>query len=193
MVKMMMTVVLIYALCWLPLHTITLLGDMHPDIYGFSYIQVIWCACHWLAMSNSCYNPMVYCWMNSKYRNGFRYVLRYCPCIKYKEDNHGPYYVRRANTYVSTVRSSLKDKKGVVSGISPPSSRTDNRLSPVSLTSPNKRESIPLNNLANGMNKGRWKGSGRSYPRNGENLYGAGENCVAESEPLTCTLDADET
>jgi len=33
MVKMMITVVIIYALCWLPLHTITLVGDSHPGIW----------------------------------------------------------------------------------------------------------------------------------------------------------------
>ncbi len=40
MVKMMITVVIIYALCWLPLHTITLVGDRHPDIWLFPHIQV---------------------------------------------------------------------------------------------------------------------------------------------------------
>ncbi len=40
MVKMMITVVIIYALCWLPLHTITLVGDTHPGFWSFPYIQV---------------------------------------------------------------------------------------------------------------------------------------------------------
>ena len=40
MVKMMITVVIIYALCWLPLHTITLVGDRHESIWQVEYIQV---------------------------------------------------------------------------------------------------------------------------------------------------------
>ena len=83
MVKMMITVVVIYAICWLPLHTITLVGDSYDEVYSYPYIHVIWTACHWLAMSNSCYNPIVYCWMNSRYRNGFQ----------------------RLHTYVTTMRS----------------------------------------------------------------------------------------
>ncbi|KAI0208585.1 Tachykinin-like peptides receptor 99D, partial [Lamellibrachia satsuma] len=79
---MMITVVIIYAMCWLPLHTITLVGDAHPNIWTYRYIQIVWISCHWLAMSNCCYNPMVYCWMNSRFRNGFKYALRACPCVR---------------------------------------------------------------------------------------------------------------
>ena len=188
---MMMTVVLIYAMCWLPLHTVTLLGDMHQGIYDYKYIQVVWCACHWLAMSNSCYNPMVYCWMNSKYRNGFRYVLRFCPCIQYKEEHHKPSHVKRANTYISTVRSSIKDKKSSV-GLQPQLMQTYDSPSPMISDGPGGRENIPLNNLANGMNKGRW--GSRQYARNGESVYGRGSDLGgAEREPLTCTMDVEDT
>lgn len=78
---MMITVVVIYALCWLPLHCITLVGDAHPSVWQFPYIQTVWIACHWLAMSNCCYNPIVYFWMNAKFRQGFRTALLCCPCV----------------------------------------------------------------------------------------------------------------
>ena len=72
MVKMMVTVVVIYALCWLPLHTVTLAGDTNPAIWYYRHIEVIWIASHWLAMSNCCYNPFVYFWMSSNFRSAFR-------------------------------------------------------------------------------------------------------------------------
>ena len=81
MVRMMLTVVIIYALCWLPLHTVTIIGDRKPDIWEFRHIRVIWIGCHWLAMSSCCYNPFVYCWMNSTFRHGFSYVYRCFPCV----------------------------------------------------------------------------------------------------------------
>jgi len=48
----------------------------------FRYIQPVWIACHWLAMSNCCYNPIVYCWMNDRFRTGFQYAFRCCPCVR---------------------------------------------------------------------------------------------------------------
>ena len=69
---MMVTVVVIYALCWLPLHTVTLAGDTNPAVWTYRHIQVVWIASHWLAMSNCCYNPFVYFWMSSNFRAAFR-------------------------------------------------------------------------------------------------------------------------
>jgi len=34
----MITVALIYAICWLPLHSITLIGDTHYEIWTYRYI-----------------------------------------------------------------------------------------------------------------------------------------------------------
>ena len=97
MVKMMITVVIIYMLCWLPLHTITLIGDADPSIYSYKYIQPMWAVCHWLAMSNCCYNPMVYCWMSSKFRAGFKYVFRGLPCVSVDGTKDGVKFNSYAN------------------------------------------------------------------------------------------------
>ncbi|XP_054166956.1 RYamide receptor-like [Oppia nitens] len=68
MIKMMMLCVLSYALCWLPLNTITLIGDQMPDIWTHRYIILIWICSHWLAMSHSSYNPIIIFTMNAKFR-----------------------------------------------------------------------------------------------------------------------------
>ena len=153
MVKMMIIVVIIYALCWLPLHTITLVGDSYETIYSYLYIHIIWTACHWLAMSNSCYNPIVYCWMNSKYRQGFRYALRFCPGINYSAQEHSPERFQRLHTYVTTMRSTVNSDRGSSkkgNQVESPYSQRHSRSSGFSTT-----EQISLENVENCFTNGR--------------------------------------
>ncbi|KAF4525103.1 hypothetical protein B566_EDAN006325 [Ephemera danica] len=65
-VKMMMVVVLIFVVCWLPFHVYFILTSHLPEITNWTYIQEVYLAIYWLAMSNSMYNPIIYCWMNSR-------------------------------------------------------------------------------------------------------------------------------
>jgi len=75
--------VVIYALCWLPLHCVTVIGDLQPTIWNFDGIQLVWIACHWLAVSSCCWNPVIYYWTNDTLRAGFTYALStWCPCVR---------------------------------------------------------------------------------------------------------------
>lgn len=75
---MMATVVVFYAMCWLPFHVITLVGDHDHTIYDKTFMPSIWVFSHWLAMSNSCYNPMIYIWLSPKFRAGLQLAVRKC-------------------------------------------------------------------------------------------------------------------
>ncbi|XP_012373202.2 probable G-protein coupled receptor 83 [Octodon degus] len=62
--KMLLTVVLAYTVSWLPLNLYlvllsTELISSHNDLYFFL---------HWLAISSSCYNPYIYCWLSDSFR-----------------------------------------------------------------------------------------------------------------------------
>ncbi|KAK7113036.1 hypothetical protein V1264_012397 [Littorina saxatilis] len=78
---MMMTVVGIYSTCWLPLHTITILGDTNPFIWHNPGIRYVWLSAHWLAMSSCMYNPLIYWWMSERFRGGYKFLLK---SIKYQ-------------------------------------------------------------------------------------------------------------
>ena len=87
MVKMMIVMVITYAVCWLPLHTIQITEHAMPRqdreaLYNFPYYQLLWASSHWLAMSYACYNPMVYFWMNKRFRAGFKAMLFFCTHCK---------------------------------------------------------------------------------------------------------------
>ncbi|XP_019644607.1 PREDICTED: neuropeptide FF receptor 2-like [Branchiostoma belcheri] len=69
-VKMLVVVVVLFFVCWLPLHLITLIGDWsdpyasHAEVV-FVYLYPI---AHWLAYFNSCMNPVVYGYYNKNFR-----------------------------------------------------------------------------------------------------------------------------
>lgn len=65
-VKMMIVVVTIFAICWLPYHIYFIVTSHMPELTKSPYIQDVYLAFYWLAMSNSMHNPIVYCWMNSR-------------------------------------------------------------------------------------------------------------------------------
>lgn len=77
---MMIVVVIIYTICWLPIHVITIAGDINKTFYNIPGMHILWTFAHWLSMSNCMYNPFIYCWMNDKFRNGFLKVLRCFTC-----------------------------------------------------------------------------------------------------------------
>ncbi|VDM62018.1 unnamed protein product [Angiostrongylus costaricensis] len=60
LMNMLMIVVACFSLCWFPLETYLLLNEVRPEINGWKYINVLFFCSHWLAMSNSCLNPIIY-------------------------------------------------------------------------------------------------------------------------------------
>ncbi|XP_077999602.1 tachykinin-like peptides receptor 99D [Glandiceps talaboti] len=85
-VKMMIVVVILFALCWLPVHVYYLLGRHHHQIYQFIHIQHIYMFMFWISMSNSMYNPFIYCWLNDRFRKGFKKALRFLPGVRWKPE-----------------------------------------------------------------------------------------------------------
>lgn len=104
----MMAMIVIYALCWLPLHCVTVLGDLHPSIWNFDDIQLVWIVCHWLAVSSCCWNPIVYYWTNDTLRAGFMYAVGvWCPCVHRAAD--APTVCRRQVVYRCPLRDGDKE------------------------------------------------------------------------------------
>ncbi|XP_013411110.1 tachykinin-like peptides receptor 99D isoform X2 [Lingula anatina] len=85
-VKMLIVVVLLFAVCWLPYHVFFLLQFEHDHIFHYDGIQYIWLVVFWVAMSNTMFNPIVYVWMNKRFRCGFKSFFRWLPCVHYGRD-----------------------------------------------------------------------------------------------------------
>lgn len=78
---MLVIVVSLFGVCWLPLHVFTLIMDFNPELNNEDQMQAsntgaaVYTAVHWLAMSNSFVNPIIYGFLNDSFRVGARPLL----------------------------------------------------------------------------------------------------------------------
>ncbi|XP_046986120.1 tachykinin-like peptides receptor 99D [Schistocerca americana] len=80
-VKMMIVVVIIFVVCWLPTHIYFIVLSYVPSLNQSTYIQELYLGIYWLAMSSTMYNPIIYFWMNSRFRRGFKQFFSWCPFV----------------------------------------------------------------------------------------------------------------
>ncbi|NWX12022.1 NK1R protein, partial [Aegotheles bennettii] len=147
-VKMMIIVVCTFALCWLPYHIYFALQYFNPEWYLQKFIQQVYLAIMWLAMSSTMYNPIIYCCLNDRFRVGFKHAFRWCPFIsageyeglemksaRYLQTQSSMYKVSRIETTVSSavgaaeeeLEESSKAKRLSVDMTSNGSSRSDSK------------------------------------------------------------------
>ncbi|XP_078047006.1 tachykinin-like peptides receptor 86C isoform X2 [Augochlora pura] len=79
-VKMFITVVAIFAICWLPYQGFFIFIYHHRQLTQSSYVQHIYLGFYWLAMSNAMVNPIIYYWMNIRFRIYFQLIICKCCC-----------------------------------------------------------------------------------------------------------------
>ncbi|CAD6994689.1 unnamed protein product [Ceratitis capitata] len=78
---MMVTVVIVFTMCWLPFNVLVIL--INDDAYReWEPLPFIWFGFHWLSMSHSCYNPIIYCYMNARFRGGFLQITYRVPFLR---------------------------------------------------------------------------------------------------------------
>ena len=63
-VKMFALVVAIFVICWAPYHIYFIITYHNPNIVKTKYIGHIYLLFYWLAMCQTCVNPIIYYWMN---------------------------------------------------------------------------------------------------------------------------------
>ncbi|XP_033926403.1 substance-P receptor [Lathamus discolor] len=147
-VKMMIIVVCTFALCWLPYHIYFTLQYFNPEWYLQKFIQQVYLAIMWLAMSSTMYNPIIYCCLNDRFRVGFKHAFRWCPFIsageyeglemksaRFLQTQSSMYKVSRIETTVSSavgvaeeeLEESSKAKRLSIDMTSNGSSRSDSK------------------------------------------------------------------
>lgn len=72
---MLAALVSVFIITWLPLHILTIIGDVEPSIYDDMNIHMMWLAFHWVALSNSGTGCVILISMSATYRDEFKFVV----------------------------------------------------------------------------------------------------------------------
>ncbi|KAM8953974.1 G-protein coupled receptor 83-like [Pelodytes ibericus] len=82
-IKMLVLVVVVFAVCWFPLNCyVVLISSL-----GIKTKNALYFALHWFAMSSTCYNPFIYCWLNESFRLELKSLLNMCQRVHQSQDD----------------------------------------------------------------------------------------------------------
>ncbi|XP_074855776.1 prolactin-releasing peptide receptor-like [Carettochelys insculpta] len=72
---LLVMVVVVFGVCWLPLHAFNLIRDININAIDAYYFNLVQLLCHWFAMSSACYNPFIYAWLHNSFREELKKLL----------------------------------------------------------------------------------------------------------------------
>ncbi|XP_072379905.1 tachykinin-like peptides receptor 86C [Diabrotica undecimpunctata] len=104
-VKMFISVVMIFGICWLPYHIYFIYVYFDTKILFNKYTQHVYLAFYWFAMSNAMVNPLIYYWMNARFRKYFKAAICIgiiCKSYKRSSDESPPFAGRHFHSYTKS-------------------------------------------------------------------------------------------
>ncbi|XP_014255151.1 RYamide receptor [Cimex lectularius] len=110
MIIMMVTVVVVFTICWLPFNILLLVWEANPNIELWQGLPFLYFALHWLAMSHACYNPLIYCWLNARFRSAFCLTLKKLSCKRKPPPDQLLHRINTCTTYISMHRAKHRSK-----------------------------------------------------------------------------------
>jgi hypothetical protein len=100
-ISMLFVVVLEFFICWTPIYTINTIAIYSPNLIykGLGYNGISFF--HLLAFFSSCTNPIIYCFMSSKFRENFLSLFRCKNSNEYDltSISHKSYSIDRSNNF----------------------------------------------------------------------------------------------
>ncbi|WAQ95952.1 NPFF2-like protein [Mya arenaria] len=130
---MLVTIVALFVLCWLPLQTFLVVLN-YTEVVDHNSLNLTFFICHWIAMSNSFVNPIVYGTLNDSFRADAKNI--FCRCLGSNQpkpsssSRHQTVKFRRAkslNTYGKQTQDASSDSTAVISYLTHSKSEARNR------------------------------------------------------------------
>lgn len=102
--KMIVTVAILFCLCWLPHHLVILCVwfGYFPLNHSTNVLRIL---SHVISYANSCVNPIVYALVSKHFRKGFKKIFS---CLLHKKAAHKVHMAQAANT-VSTLEAEVSE------------------------------------------------------------------------------------
>ena len=109
-VKMLIIIVILFFLCWFPSWCL-LMWSVYDPKNAFQKISSVEIAfIKWLTYVSACVNPIVYCFMNKKFRQGFFDAFGCC-CYSNKDKVANPFVSGADSRYQSTRRQTVNNNR----------------------------------------------------------------------------------
>ncbi|MGH0167824.1 UNVERIFIED_CONTAM: hypothetical protein FKN15_053443 [Acipenser sinensis] len=112
-IKMLVTVAVLFMVSWLPLWTLMMLSD-YEDLgeERISFLaSYVFPFAHWLAFFNSSVNPIIYSCFNENFKRGFQAAFSSCRCSQ--EAEHPVVYFERSRNAVFFVSNKISNIESV--------------------------------------------------------------------------------
>uniref|UniRef100_A0A7E5A1H7 G_PROTEIN_RECEP_F1_2 domain-containing protein n=1 Tax=Panagrellus redivivus TaxID=6233 RepID=A0A7E5A1H7_PANRE len=71
LLRMLITMVLVFGVCWLPLNTLNVMRDFVGHAPLQPYFTMAYIGAHMISMLGTAFNPILYAWMNDNFRECF--------------------------------------------------------------------------------------------------------------------------
>ncbi|KAL7729649.1 hypothetical protein ACLKA6_007925 [Drosophila palustris] len=108
-VRMFIAIVSIFAICWLPYHLFFIYAYHNNQVASTKYVQHMYLGFYWLAMSNAMVNPIIYYWMNKRFRMYFQRIIC-CGCLGFTRYRFDSTKSRMANKNSSNRNTRVETK-----------------------------------------------------------------------------------
>uniref|UniRef100_A0A8D0HH29 G-protein coupled receptors family 1 profile domain-containing protein n=1 Tax=Sphenodon punctatus TaxID=8508 RepID=A0A8D0HH29_SPHPU len=82
---MLISIVLTFAFCWLPLNIFNAMFDWNHEALMNCHHNLVFTLCHLLAMISTCINPIFYGFLNKNFQKDLVVLIHHCRCLASQE------------------------------------------------------------------------------------------------------------